>query len=314
MTEAAYNLFLYVQGGIIKQLGIAAHQLDGTDQDKVAALQVLVDADYRTAKRMNAKDGFEYRQYEGLMRLGRELELFEPLFRECNAPINPLVVITPIVDEHPRILAITKLGALNLEDFKGTPLEEPGAMPDYLKVYESNGTFDLPRLINDDYFLAIKLLFNARRFVSAAKLLMSAIDTIAFVDAGDVKDAFILWLNAYADLDSLGITAKELWEFRNGVLHMTNLNSRAVASGKTAPLIFYVGDRSIALPPSRTGAKYFSLKGLLEAVAAAISRWIETYNKTPEKWVDFVNRYDLTISDSRIASISISQNPSTTEQ
>jgi hypothetical protein len=314
MTEAAYNLFLYVKGGIVKQLGIATHLLEGTDQEKVAALQVLVNEDYETAKRMNAKEGFEYRQYEGLMRLGRELEVFEPLFRECNASINPLVVITPIVDKHPRILAITKLGALNLEDFNGAPLEEPGMMPDYMKVYESNGTFDLPRLINDDYFIAIKLLFNARRYVSAAKLLMSAIDTIAFVDTGDVKDAFILWLNAYADLNPLGITAKELWEFRNGVLHMTNLNSRAVASGKTAPLIFYVGDPSIVIPPSRMGAKYFSLKGLLEVAAAAISRWIETYNKTPEKWVDFVNRYDLTISDSRIASISISQDPSAVKE
>jgi hypothetical protein len=309
MRETAYNLFLYVEGSLVKQLGIAAHMLEGTDQEKVGALQVLVDKDYKTAKRMNAKEGFEYRQYQGLMRLGRQLEVFEPLFRECNAPINPLVVITPIVDEHPRILAITGLGPLNLEDFKGTPLEEPGMMPDYLKAYESNGTFDLPRLINDDYFLAIKLLFNARHYVSSAKLLMSAIDTIAFVDAGDVKDSFILWLNTYAELNPLGITAKELWEFRNGLLHMTNLNSRAVASGKTAPLIFYVGDPRIVIPPSRTGAKYFSLKGLLEVIAAAISRWIETYNRTPEKWVDFVNRYDLTISDSRVSFLNISQDP-----
>jgi hypothetical protein len=309
MRETAYNLFLYVKGGVVRQLGIAAHALEGTDQEKVAALQVLVDTDYKTAKRMDAREGFEYRQYEGLMRLGRQLEVFEPLFREYNAPINPLVVTTPIVDEHPRILAITGIGPLNLEEFKGTPLEEPGMMPDYLKAYESNGYFDLPRLINDDYFLAIKLLFNARHYVSSAKLLMSAIDTLAFVDAGDVKDSFTLWLNAYADLDSLGITAKELWAFRNGLLHMTNLNSRAVASGKTAPLIFYVGDPSIKIPPSRTGAKYFSLKGLLEMIAAAISRWTETYNKTPERWVDFVNRYDLSISDSRVAFLSISQDP-----
>src|SRR5690348_13370413 len=113
MTEAAYNLFLYVQGGIVKQLGIATHLLEGTDQEKVAALQVLVNEDYKTAKKMNVKEGFDYRQYEEMMRLGRQLQMFEPLFRECNAPINPLVVITPIEDEHPRILALTKLGALN---------------------------------------------------------------------------------------------------------------------------------------------------------------------------------------------------------
>jgi hypothetical protein len=103
------------------------------------------------------------------------------------------------------------------------------------------GCFDVPQLINDDYFLAIKQLFNARHFVSAAKLLMSFIDTVGFIDAGDVRDGFSQWLDKYADLTSLGISPKELWEFRNGLLHMTNLRSRAVASGNTAPLIFYVG-------------------------------------------------------------------------
>ncbi len=306
MKDTVYNLFVYVEGRVIKQLGIATHDLDGTDQDKVTALQMLVDTDYKVAKRIAAKPDFRYQEYEGLIRLGLQLQVFEPLFRECNAPINPLVVITPIVDEMPRILAITKVGVLNLDDFKGTPLEEPGAMVDYLKVYVTDAGFDLPRLINDDYFLAIKMLFNARHFVSAAKLLMSAIDTIAFVDAGDVKDNFIVWLDAYSDLSSLGITAKELWEFRNGLLHMTNMYSRGVAKG-TAPLIFYVGDMQGAIPPSRTGAKYFKLMGLIEVFAAAISQWIETYNANPGKFVEFVTRYDLTISDSRMAYLTYQQ-------
>ena len=155
--------------------------------------------------------------------------------------------------------------------------------------------------MNDDYFLAIKLLFNARHYVSVAKLLMSFIDTIGFINAGDVKDGFSLWLNNYAEIAALGITAKELWEFRNGLLHMTNLHSRSVASGNTAPLIFYIGNVVKPISPSPSGAKYFSLKGLLDAIAAAVSRWIETYNTNPDKWIDFVSRYDLTISDSRVS-------------
>ncbi|MGI4826611.1 MAG: hypothetical protein ACRYFU_00210 [Janthinobacterium lividum] len=305
MSDTVYNLFLYVEGGLIKQLGIAIHELYGTDQQKVTALQMLVDADYKTAPRVNAKPGFGYSEYESMMRLGHQLEVFEPLFRQCNTPINPLVVITPIVDELPRVLAVTGIGALNLDDFKGTPLEEPGMMADYLKTYITDAGFDFPRLINDDYFLAIKLLFNARHYVSAAKLLVSAIDTMAVADAGDVKDSFMLWLNTYADLHSLGITSKELWEFRNGLLHMTNLNSRDVAKGNTAPLIFYVGEMEGSIPPSRTGAKYFNLKSLIDVIAAAISRWIETYNVTPEKFGEFVTRYDLTISDSRLAYFSV---------
>jgi hypothetical protein len=190
-------------------------------------------------------------------------------------------------------------------------------MVDYLNTYISDGHFDLPRLINDDYFKAIKLLYNAGHYVSAAKLLMSFLDTIAFVDMGDVSSNFTLWLERYADLTALGITSKELWEYRNGLLHMTNLNSRAVAKGLTAPLIVYVGghipqtitnipDDLIARPRAelgltQVGVKYFNLKELLNTVAGAVSKWIEDCNRNPNKLVDFVQRYDLTVSDSRVA-------------
>jgi hypothetical protein len=166
-----------------------------------------------------------------------------------------------------------------------------------------DGQFDLPRLINDDYFSAIKLLFNATHYVSAAKLLMSFIDTVAFIDAGDVHDGFSLWLDTYADMPSLGITAKELWQFRNGLLHMTNLRSRAVASGNTRALAFYVSGAQVPIGELPIGAQYFSLKGLLDVIAVAIARWIESYNTQSDKWVHFVSRYDLTISDSRVVAL-----------
>jgi hypothetical protein len=120
-------------------------------------------------------------------------------------------------------------------------------------------------------------------------------------------------LGNYADLTPLGITAKELWEFRNGVLHMTNLNSRAVASGKTAQLILYVGNPTRPLPASPSGAKYFSLMDLIEATAQAVSKWIKTNSHSPEKRVEFVARYDLTISDSRLAYISMEPSAGATD-
>jgi hypothetical protein len=134
---------------------------------------------------------------------------------------------------------------------------------------------------------------------------MSFIDTIAFIDAGDVRDGFSQWLEKYADLTSLGNSPKELWEFRNGLLHMTNLRSRGVASGYTAPLIFYVGTPLRPMPSNPSGAKYFSLKGLLDIIAAAVSNWIQTYNRNPEKLATFVQRYDLTISDTRVAYLTL---------
>jgi len=55
------------------------------------------------------------------------------------------------------------------------------------------------------------------------------------------------------------------------------------------------------MPNAPDGVKYFNLKELLETVAGAVSKWIEDFNRNPNKWVDFVTRYDLTVSDSRIA-------------
>jgi len=310
LKETVYNLFVYVDKSQIMALGIASHELEGTDAHKIGALQALVQQDNTSAERFSLARTIEWSEYQSLMRLGRQLEPFEGLFRKVNAPAEPLTVVTPVVDGVPQTTITTGLGPLNLEDLRGTQFEEPGVMVDYLKNYEKDGVFDLPRLLNDDYFVAIKLLYNARHYVSAAKLLMSFVDTIAFVDAGDVTGGFALWLDTYADLTSLGITSKELWEFRNSILHMTNLSSRAVISGKTAPLIFYVGSLPESFPASTSGAKYFSLKGLIDVLAAAIGKWIETYSQHPEKFAEFVLRYDLTISDSRVAYFSVEPSPS----
>jgi hypothetical protein len=307
LKETVYNLFLYVEDSLIRELGIATHQLDGTEEEKLSTLQALVDQDFKTAKRYHIEHGLEWRRYQALMRLGRQLEVFEGVFRDCNAPINPLVVITPIVDESPKIVAVSGMGPLALDKLRETPQAQPGVMVDYLEAYVEDGQFDIPRLINDDYFSAIKLLFNAGHFVSAAKLLMSFLDTVAFIDLGDVRGNFSEWLDLYADLNPLGITSKELWEFRNGLLHMTNLRSRAIASGVVAPLIFYVGSPKVPIPESRDGSKFFSLKLLIDATAAAVERWIKTYNVMPQKLAAFISRYDLTVSDSRVAYMSFDQ-------
>lgn len=305
MKENAYNLFLYVDNMRVKELGVAIHELDGTEAEKLSVLQSLVGQDYRSAKRYALKTPLEWGEYEARMRLGRHLAVFEGIFQDCDAPTDPLFAITPIVDGMPRILAVTGAGPLNLEDLRNTPLSRPGTMVDYLKAYVQDGGFDLPRLINDDYFKAIKLLLNAGHYVSTAKLLMSFIDTVAFIDMGDVPRNFVHWLQQYAVLTPLGVTAEELWEFRNGLLHMTNLRSRSVASGATVPLIMYIGNMPRTFPGSVHGEKYFNLKHLLDIVTEAIVKWIDTYNANADKLIKFVDRYDLTISDSRLAVIRI---------
>ena len=68
---------------------------------------------------------------------------------------------------------------------------------DYVPKYLTDDGFDFARMLNDDFFQAIRLLFNHRYYVSAAKLLMTFIDTAGFVEFGDTgKNTFVKWLNA----------------------------------------------------------------------------------------------------------------------
>ena len=132
---------------------------------------------------------------------------------------------------------------------------------------------------------------------------MSCVDTLAFVEYGDVPGNFVQWLDAYADLNPLGISAGELWEFRNSILHMTNLSSRKVVAGSVSPIMPYVGGPQSMSSIAPGGLKPFNLFELIKAVGNAIGKWAETYNTNRDKILGFTERYDTTISDSRMARV-----------
>lgn len=304
-TEEIYNLFVFFERHAIKALGVAVHDLDGTDDQKIEFLRSRVDQDHASAKRYAPMGSLSTEGYEARLRLGLSLEIFEEIFRERNAPSRPLCVVTAIQDGKPKTSASIEHGPITLSKLKGTSLEKEGPMIDYLEKYITDGEFDIPRLINDDFFCAIKLLYNQHLYVSAAKLLMSCIDSIAFIEFGDISGSFVRWLETYASLDALGVTPAELWEFRNGILHMTNLNSRNVQKRKTKSLILSVG--SLEHPPlESSSSKTLKFRPLLDTTAAAISKWVESYNKDRNKMLEFVARYDLTVSDSRLMVITTS--------
>ena len=173
-------------------------------------------------------------------------------------------------------------------------------MPDYTDKYITNGHFDICRLINDDFVLAIKATWNSNYYTSCLKLLVSFIDTMAFVDNGDSTAAiFRRWLDSYVDLSSMGITSEELWEHRNSILHMTTYESRKVTSGTVRRLVPYVGRLS---PPSNgTDFKYYSLHGLIMAVMHGLGNYIEAMDGDDAMRRKFCDNYEKTISDSHFS-------------
>jgi hypothetical protein len=183
---------------------------------------------------------------------------------------------------------------------------------DYLPKYMTGAGFDLPGLLNDDFFQPIRLLFNHRHYVSAAKLLMIFIDSVGFLEFGDTgENTFIKWLGAFADLKPVGVTAEELWEHRNSLLHMSNVDSRRILGGRVKRLMSYVGNLPADMPVESADTKYYNLFALIQATVAACSRWADSFNKDRSKFEHFLDRYDLIVSDARLLKVEPSSGHST---
>ncbi|MBM1310360.1 hypothetical protein JQT66_09300 [Sulfitobacter mediterraneus] len=302
--EKIFNLFIFFENGVANEVGGRFHKLSGDDFQKQEFLKCNVKADFPNAVRVSLPRAFTPEEWRSQQRIGNVLAFFEEYLSKSNAPKAPLFGITAIVDGKPKIDQTIDSDTFRGEDVTG--FKRKGEMPDYLVEYTTGNRFHLDRLINDDYFEAIKCLFNAGKYVSMAKLLMSCVDTLAYVEHGDKSKNFVLWLNEYCELEKLGITSEELWEFRNSVLHMTNLSSRKVLKGDCARITPFIAGLDMETPGDTGDEKPFNLYALVHEVAAGVSRWGATYNEHPEKSLKFIERYDTTISDARLAQVPIS--------
>lgn len=309
MKEQVFNLFYFAKAGFIEELGVVAHELRGTDEEKGALLQSLVETDYKNCQRFHVTrrknlSGTErpmsVESYMALTRLGRHLELFEEIFAYFDAGANPMCCITPIVDGTPEVDIITDHSPLIFSKHQGHPNIGEGVMADYLEDYRMPEGFDLPALINDDYFGAIKVLFNHGHYVSCMKLIASFIDTIAFLEYGDTKGNFISWLDEFADLTGLKITAPQLWELRNSILHMSNLDSRKVLTGKEKRIGFCIATRG-TVSQGDASIQFFNLLDLIDVLWNALSKWIKSMNADQDKFPVFIERYDRIVADARQA-------------
>ena len=156
---------------------------------------------------------------------------------------------------------------------------------DYFGTFFTEDAFDFSGLINADLFQPVRIMYQNQHYVSAVNLLVVAIDSIAYIEYGDIKEnVFVKWLKDYADFSGVGISAEELWEHRNSLLHMSNLDSRKVLSGKVRRLVAYVGELPEGLELSVNNEAYYNLRTLILAIAHAVGRWANTYNEDRESF------------------------------
>ena len=139
---------------------------------------------------------------------------------------------------------------------------------------------------------AIQLLWNNRKYVSCLKLVFSTIDTLGFIEYGlDGRNCFASWLDEYCDLGAVGVSSAELWELRNSLIHMTNLDSRKVRSGSTDRLLPRIADPDREVAPFVDGMKVFHVARFVAAVLPrGIEKWLQSYNQERGKFAEFVER------------------------
>lgn len=311
--EKVYNFYYFVEDGLIKKIGVVEYSVFGNDMHKLNWLKSHAQDDLERAVAYPVSPflypnstNVPYEDFVARQRVGKSIEFFEHIFVELNAPANPLYIASPVINGKVAYDIQLSHHEFPVSSTFGHEKANAGMIDDYLDKYYIDRKLNIPKLIDDEHFSAVKLLFNNQKYVSSIKVLMTCLDTIAYLEFGPKKNVFIQWLHTYARLDDIHITPEELWEFRNSVLHMSNLDSRKVVQGKVNRISFFISaDKKKTFSDCDT--KYFDFMSLISVISEAVGRWVSTYSISNEKVIEFVKRYDRIICDARLGSIPLTK-------
>jgi hypothetical protein len=103
MAEIILNIYLVIEKGNVVSFKAKAYEQDGDDEDKINFLKTRAKVDYEHAFVFDAPFNrlgqfMSYRKFSKLEKQGMQYQLFEEIFEKLNAPQNPIVCVTPIVD------------------------------------------------------------------------------------------------------------------------------------------------------------------------------------------------------------------------
>ena len=286
MKERIVNVFVYGDDEYVRSFGWCTYMAEGSYQALTSFLQSRVDHDFKGAQRHELPRVELRSVFEFAARLDA-LEHVAPGIAEVVG--DSVYCITHIVNGRPQV---------------GDVLRAPpdGTFPDYLSLYWTDSGFDFGQMINDDFMDAVKVLWNSKKYISALKLLVIMIDSLGFAEFGSDEKCLVLWLDKYCDLSSLGVSSQEIWELRNSLVHMTNLNSRRVEKGQVTRLLPVITSPSCDIQVEGESFKslHFS-RLLLWVIPKGLVSWADSFTNNREKFLDFVRRYDTIVSDTRVS-------------
>ncbi|WP_300674569.1 hypothetical protein [Desulfoluna sp.] len=313
MEELIFNIFLISQNNFIKTIGVKTRVHKGTDQEKINFLQKNVESDINNLTEFPIPDRYQIidpensiikgvlrsEKYQDLCDVGKSYEIFGDIFNYYNSVENPLMCVSIIVDGK---LSIDKEVPvyINDKDVSEIHLREP---QNYLDKYSDYAGFHIDKLIEDDFLNAVSMLIKSGHYIEGTKLLLSSIDSFAFLELGDVRNNFIIWIENHLNLQKLNITAQELWELRNSLLHMTNYESRRVIKGDVTRLIVQAGYLPDEVQNETNTGKYLNIHKFYAETNNAVENWLLETIQDPKKLKTFINRYNLIVSNARFTKI-----------
>ena len=284
MNEKITNIFEFGNATHVDSFGWYSHTRKGTYLEQLCFLRSRATIDHAIATRMYFNAKFAWNDFRAMTRLNGLNQL---LVAAGVMPEDGIYCITPIVNGKAKYTAI-----------QDTQSKE--GQSDYLYKYMTEGGLDFPKLFHDDFFEPIELLWNKKHYVACLKVLFTVIDSFGYLEFGPVGNCFGKWLDKFCNLKKCGVTSQELWELRNSLIHMSNLDSRKVERGKVERLSPQITHPNQDMVPHPDGTKAFHFARFLSVTfPLGVEKWVESFSGDIQKLISFVKRYDRIVSETR---------------
>lgn len=101
--EIIFNIYVVITNKEISEFRAISYEAEGEDEEKIKFLKSIAEKDFPSAYHFDppkSKFGrlMTYKQFSKLERHDKQFQLFEEIFQSMNAPLQPLVCVTPVVD------------------------------------------------------------------------------------------------------------------------------------------------------------------------------------------------------------------------
>ena len=282
--EKIINIFEFGNETHVDSFGWYSYTREGSFSEQIEFLKSRATIDHRVATKMYFNAKLEWKDFRTMTRISG---LDQLLVEAGVMPEQGIYCITPIVN-----------GKAKFDISQANDSKE--GKSDYIDSYMTEDGLDFPKLFREDFFEPIELLWNEKHYIACLKVLFTVVDTFGYLEFGQGGNCFVKWLDEFCNLKQCKVTSRELWELRNSLIHMSNLDSIKVKKGKVARLAPQITHPDQDTVPHPDGTRAFHFARFLSVTfPSGVEKWVNSFSKDRQKMMTFVQRYDRIVSETR---------------